>query len=344
MIWRVCISAIALGLFAAGLAAAEPETTRISAAEWARIRDLSLTTISRSDDADEVTVAYNVAASIDPNYPAIHKAYMDKMLQMGLVHVAYSPAVKLMVLQPACTTAWSTVTYMRARKDDLAGALTAAVHAAALDANDVGLANNLGQLEAWLATDPNARPDDNTRRDADELAKKFRRDKAYQAGYERAKKVYDETNEANRVYKRRIGDAQNAVDNAQADLDRLIKKNASVKQQSDAHDVLQRKKDELSKVRIESKKAIEDAQRHWRWDPPSLNGQPVKVVDSVPGSKLIAGVGEEEKAFTKLRIAQLFIDNKKPTEAAIVLKEIILQYGPTKAAARAKELLDQLPK
>ena len=343
MIGHVHISALALGLLAAGLAAAEPPP-QISATEWARIRDLSLATISRSDNADEVTVAYNVAASIDPNYPAIHKAYMDKMLQMGLVHVAYPPAVKLTVLQPACTAAWSTVTYMRAKKDDLAGALAAAVHAAALDANDVGLANNLGQLEAWLAADPNARPDDNTRRDADELAKKFRRDKAYQAGYERAKKVYDETNEANRTYKRRIGDAQNAVDNAQAELDRLIKKNASAKQQSDAHDVLQRKKDELSKVRIEFKKALQDAQRHWRWDPPCLNGQPVQVVESLPDSKLIAGVGEEERAATKLRIAQLFLDNKKPVEASVVLKEIIANYGATQAAAKAKALLDQLPK
>ncbi len=326
------------------------EDAKISAAEWARVRDISIETIKLSQKPDEITIAYNVAVSIDPNYPVIHKAYMEKMLQAGLVHVALTPALKLMDIVGDDVTALSTVAYMRARNGKLADALAAAVRAAALDGNDPAVLNNLGQLMAWVDADPNAKPDDLVRRDAEAVLKKLRggdrarHNRLYQPAYDRAKKVYDETNDVTRQYHRKINDAQNAVDGAQAELDRIIKRNGSEKQREDVREVVARKKADLAALRVEERKALENAQRHWRWDPPLLNGQTVRVVEVVPGSKVIPAVGDEEKAAVKLRIAQLFLDNKKPAEAGAVLREILVSYPATTAAAKAKEILAALPK
>jgi len=93
--------------------------------------------------------AYARGCAIDRSRPAIHDAYMRRMLQFGLPKIAYYPARVLAAIQPDNGTAWGVVGYVHGQRGQPAEALAATMRAAELAGEDPSVLHNAGQLAAW---------------------------------------------------------------------------------------------------------------------------------------------------------------------------------------------------
>jgi chromosome segregation ATPase len=87
----------------------------------------------------------------------------------------------------------------------------------------------------------------------------------------------------------------------------------------------------------------------FRWDPPAVDG--VVTPEAVGRPSATTGPSQpalpedaEAKAAQRLAIAKNYISNKMNDKAVVLLEEILQEYGKTKAAREAAELLKNVPR
>ena len=136
----------------------------------------------------------------------------------------------------------------------------------------------------------------------------------------------------------RIRDEERAIDalkRDQADLSAKIRI-ASVK--------VARFRGNLAALRKESLATITRLERHFRWDPPMVDGVFTPEADRFPraASQPVKDVGPEAAAARRLELAKLYIHNKMYGRAREILNEIITKRSDTKVSAHAKVMLTRM--
>ncbi|MCE5277798.1 MAG: LamG-like jellyroll fold domain-containing protein [Planctomycetaceae bacterium] len=109
--------------------------------------------INATDQPGEAMTLFNRGRAIGKNSAALRRAYMLKMLALGLPRLAHLAAAELVRIEPSNGTAWSVVAYYRlAKEGKYSQALDPAVRAAALAPSDASALSNLGALMAVCET------------------------------------------------------------------------------------------------------------------------------------------------------------------------------------------------
>ena len=145
-----------------------------------------------------------------------------------------------------------------------------------------------------------------------------------------------------RLYRRdifdRIRDEERAIDALKKDQAALSAKirTASVR--------VARLRGNLAALRKESLATITRLERHFRWDPPMVDGVFTPAADRFPraASQPVKDVGPEATAARRLELAKLYIRNKMYGRAREILNEIIIKRSDTKASAHAKVVLTRM--
>jgi len=132
---------------------AEPPRGRPATRPADRIRPF-LEAIRTSEDYRTVMRAYARATGIDRNNVQLHRAYVRRMLAMGLPQIAYYAAQKLIAIDAADGMAWGLAGYMQARKGQLVDAFTSTIRAIEKIPEDPSVQHNAGQLVGWYDVDP----------------------------------------------------------------------------------------------------------------------------------------------------------------------------------------------
>jgi len=100
----------------------------------------------------------------------------------------------------------------------------------------------------------------------------------------------------------------------------------------------------LAALRKESLATISRLERHFRWDPPMVDGVFTPEADRFPQatSRPVKDVGPEATAARRLELAKLYIYNKMYGRAREILNEIITKRSDTKVSAHAKVVLTRM--
>ena len=112
----------------------------------------------------------------------------------------------------------------------------------------------------------------------------------------------------------------------------------------DARESLMKKRAALAALREEMQQGVSKLKYQWRWDPPRLDGAPIRVVSGAPDSKLIPRPGAEAEAARDLKRAELYLNNQMYDKAREILTRIVKLYGATAAGREAKGILEKLPR
>jgi len=194
------------------LAAAEPAVTTSRPTD--RVAPF-LKVIREVGDYRAVMRAYARACAIDRNDVRLHRAYMRRMLKLGLPQIAYYPALALTKLDPKDGTAWGVVGYVHGRRGRLADAFAATMRALATKPSDPSILHNAGQLAAWYDHDPSLpRVRDSARRALANLREKVSKNPIYARAYAEIAQAYKRQVETASMLKRALAAARAEVETA----------------------------------------------------------------------------------------------------------------------------------
>jgi len=104
--------------------------------------------------AEQAGTAYAKGCLANRQDPALHNAYMVRLIQFKQLPLADHPAKTLTTLEPQNALAWAVTGYNAAKKGDLDLAMKCLAHAAAINPQDKATAANLGQMIAWYESLP----------------------------------------------------------------------------------------------------------------------------------------------------------------------------------------------
>jgi len=220
--------------------ASGPATAPATAPAAERI-EAFLKIIRESDDYREIMRAHARAIGIDRLNVAVHKAYMRRMLRMGLPRIAYYPAQVLTKLGVDDGTAWGVVGYHHGKRGELAKAFTATIRAVELAGDDPSILHNAGQLVAWYEKDPSLpRVSDTIRRRLARMRSKLEENPTFARSYKEAAAEYRKQQEAAQA----IAAAEEAVESARTRalaVDRQLRRmNVEIDDRNDEIDKLWR--------------------------------------------------------------------------------------------------------
>ncbi len=187
---RLMVS-IFVGSLAGVAFGADATTQPAGAAEGKQPAQLAeyIRTIEQETNPTLATVAYGRATAIYPDSAALHKAYVQKMVVLGQLELAYQPAEVLTKLDPDYGLAWAVLAHRHAGRDEYEQALAAVVKAAQRAPEDPFVQDVAGQMAAWydLKAEKDKIPQEQREALAkvrEDLAKQEVFTKAYQAAKE----------------------------------------------------------------------------------------------------------------------------------------------------------------
>lgn len=137
----------ALCLLAAGPAASGVEPKDLAPHEKKELADL-IGQIDKAEDIRAAASAYAQGCGICRTSPDLNRAYLRRMLKLGMPDNALVAAALLRNIDPSDPMAWALIAYDAGQRGKLPDALTSAVKAAELG-DGSSILNNLGQLVAW---------------------------------------------------------------------------------------------------------------------------------------------------------------------------------------------------
>ncbi len=108
---------------------------------------------------------------------------------------------------------------------------------------------------------------------------------------------------------------------------------------------LERQRGRLDELTAEREQVLEGFQRHFRWDPPAVDGEITPQRENVnlsPGRRIELPENPEAEAARRLQLARLYLRNDLFERALEILDEVIHRYGDTKAGREARALLKSL--
>ena len=223
---RILPSVVVLALLSAAAAgqptAFDPNATKMTAREWSDAMADCLLVIRKSADVDGVVLAYRRGRCLDARNLELHTAYMDRMLRLGVLHMAYEPARALSAIQPENVTVQAVLSHMYAGKDDMPAALKATLAVLKACPQDPSALYNFGQLAAWCELDPDGpKIDDAIKRNADAMREKCKPLRTYQVAHARGRGVYEKRAQIEHKYDKRLRALDAEVADAQKKLDAL---------------------------------------------------------------------------------------------------------------------------
>lgn len=108
--------------------------------------------IQQAPDPSTVVDAYSNGLLVERDNPALHYAFVQRMVDFGMPELAYTQALTLISLDPGNGTAWAVIAYMDAKSGQMPGALSASVLAIRRQPNDPFVQQAAGQVFAWYDT------------------------------------------------------------------------------------------------------------------------------------------------------------------------------------------------
>ncbi|MFP3938300.1 MAG: tetratricopeptide repeat protein [Phycisphaerae bacterium] len=148
------------GAFAASSAGQEPSTTNPEApkpSEGDVSAELSqaVEDVWSADSAAAAAEAYAGGCSVSKTHAPLHRAYMHRMLELGMPRIAAHPAKTLTRLNPEqAPLAWAVVGYRKAKRNYWTDSLEATLRAAEELPDNEAVLHNAGQLVAWYEHSP----------------------------------------------------------------------------------------------------------------------------------------------------------------------------------------------
>ncbi|MCE5279613.1 MAG: hypothetical protein ABFD92_09335 [Planctomycetaceae bacterium] len=106
--------------------------------------------IAKAPNAAAAATAYQAARTLDRSNPAIPRAYVQRLLEMGQPQLAARAADDLVALDPKDALAHGVIGYLAASKGNIPKALPALVKAARSNPENEGVAYDMGILAIWL--------------------------------------------------------------------------------------------------------------------------------------------------------------------------------------------------
>ena len=167
--------------------------------------DAVIESIQQSGSAREVSDLYATVASDAPDHVGLRDAYMRRLIALGSIDLAVSPARTLMKLDRANGVAWSVMAYRHVEDRRLPEAFKATVCAAVLLGDDENVIGNIGQWAALLDNEEIEDLDSDAEEQFGVFRQQWEAHEAFTAEYERIQGGYD-------AYHTAIDDAQAAVD------------------------------------------------------------------------------------------------------------------------------------
>ena len=236
---------------------------KMSAEEWSKAMSDSLLAIRKSPEVDVVILAYRRGCSLDARNLELHAAYMDRMLRLGVLHMAYEPAQALAKIQPENVTVQAVLAHMYCVKGDMPAALKATLAVLKATPQDPSALYNFGQLVAWYEMDPNGpKIEGGLKRDIDAAREKCKHNRTYETAYGRGRGVYDKQGQIAHKYDKQIRALAAAVADAQSQLDsRQSKVQATFGQKSAEEEKVAKLQQELAATEDAYNRAGSDADR-----------------------------------------------------------------------------------
>jgi tetratricopeptide (TPR) repeat protein len=245
----------------AGPAETAPASAPSAADEARRAQVLAgcVRQVRTADSAGAAAAAYAHGCSINATHVPLQRAYMRRMLELGLPRFAHHPAKVLTTLRPEREPlAWAVVGYNEAKRNHWNDALEATLRAAETLEDNVSVLHNAGQLVAWYEQSPNSpRASDRTKRAMAEL-RRGRLDRggafadahrAITAAYAEYAAAVAEARAAIAAVQAEIAETERAIDQTRQDL-------LAVEVQIDHYlDVLDDLEDDLDDVEDERDRA-----------------------------------------------------------------------------------------
>lgn len=173
---------------------AAAETVTIDAAERQQQLEQAVEKIRAAENAAEAASFYARGNTIDKLHAPLHRAYMHRMLELGLPQLAAHPARTLTVLRPEDEPlAWAVAGHYYARRNHWNDALEATMRAAEELPNTEAVLHNAGQLTAWYERSHNQpRASDRTKRAmAKMLSENLPKGNAFASAYKDILTAYD---------------------------------------------------------------------------------------------------------------------------------------------------------
>jgi hypothetical protein len=155
--------------------------------------DSAIRVIQDAPNAQAAIAAYARGCSVNRGIPALHEAYLRRMLQFGQPKFANGPARVLLASNPTHPMANAVGAYVHVRTNALARALAPALIAASqLPANE-SVAANAGQLMAWYEKDsPDTVLSDEARGALARIKTNLSKTTALETAYRRICRAFDE--------------------------------------------------------------------------------------------------------------------------------------------------------
>jgi|GEM_PF-3925181 len=160
--------------------------------------DEAVNDIAQAETPSNALFAYATGLKIDPDSPELNDAYLKKMVDFKLPHVAYDAAQKLIAAQPQNGLAWSVLAYTEAQRGNMPVALANIVLAAENTPDNPFVQQTTGQLFAWYDnyTDLPDLPDA-IKTSLVNLKKSFALSPAYTDAYQQAAQIYQKEDTEN---------------------------------------------------------------------------------------------------------------------------------------------------
>jgi hypothetical protein len=171
-----------------------------------------LQAIRQAPTVGVATKAYARGSNIERRFPALHEAYMERLLQLGRPDVAYVPAEMLVRLDPQNGTAWGVLGYVHGKRKEFAEAMSYSVRAAKLNPDDPSILNNAGQMLAWYRNVLEM-PDlpDRDKRAIAQREEQWSDSQAFGRAYQRIHQAFQEQRKLDDVFARKLAGAEAAV-------------------------------------------------------------------------------------------------------------------------------------
>jgi len=198
---------------------------------------------------EQAGTAYAKGCQANRQDPALHNAYMLRLIQFKQLPLADYPARTLTTLEPENALAWAVSGYNAAKKGDLDRAMKCLTHAAAINPQDKATAANLGQMIAWY----DSLPKPPFRLSAAEAAtlKEARNNLANDPDFEDSA---GRVNKAVEAYKDKLAETATNLEKAKSELSEI--QSAGKAQETDYNNIQDRLKD--IRLTINRKQGIAD--------------------------------------------------------------------------------------
>ena len=290
-----------------------PDGSKLTAAQWAEKMAEHITTVQTNHVPDAVVLAYRAGCKIDSKNVQLHQTYMLRMLEFGLLHMAYAPAEAMVKLQAKNVTAFATAGHMKATKGNYAEALAMYVRAAQIEKDDVSIRFNLGELLAWYELEGAGKiVSDEIQRVIDEIKpRKYSIKDPLGRGYARGRSVYKARDTVGRKYRWEIDSLTRSI----STLERRIAERANASDSTLVAVKRKRLEEELARARkLADKTSSASLKKMYRKQIASVTAS-LRKLDS-PGGARAAAADRKSLAEKKSRLEEVRAECKKAVGAA----------------------------